>query len=148
MAIVRGIEGYLKIKNVSGSGYDNVKFVSQWQASLQTQQVDAGPFLNDNGKMYTFTTTKRVNGSFQVTLPTDQQGTHTRLINISNSGEYIGLKLVSKGGYTMIIPSAIITGYQLTNAANDQVTISFDFMDNGGFTVGSAGAGDYNGADA
>lgn len=143
MSIVKGIEGYLKIKNVSGSGYDNVKFVSQWQASLQTQQVDAGPFLNDNGKMYTFTTTKRVNGSFQVTLPVAQQDTHTRLINISNSGEYIGIALVSKGGYTMTIPSAIITGYQLTNAANDQVTVSFDFMDNGGFTVSSAVEGDY-----
>jgi peroxiredoxin len=147
MAIVRGIEGYLKIQKVApASGYDNVKFVSQWQASLQTQQVDAGPFLNDNGKMYTFTTTKRVNGSFQVTLPTDQQSTHTRLINISNDGEYIGLQLVSKGGYTMIVPSAIITGYQLTNAANDQVTISFDFMDNGGFTVAPAVLGDYNGS--
>jgi peroxiredoxin len=143
MAIVRGIEGYLKIRNEADTSYDNVKFVSQWQASLQTQQVDAGPFLNDNGKMYTFTTTKRVNGSFQITLPADQQGTHTRLINISNSGEYIGIRLVSKGGYTMNIPSGIITGYQLTNAANDQVTVSFDFMDNGGFSVGSAVAGDY-----
>jgi hypothetical protein len=143
MSIVKGIEGYLKIRNAADNGYDNVKFVSQWQASLQTQQVDAGPFLNDNGKMYTFTTTKRVNGSFQVTLPVAQQDTHTRLINISNSGEYIGISLVSKGGYTMTIPSAIITGYQLTNAANDQVTVSFDFMDNGGFSVTSAVAGDY-----
>lgn len=143
MAIVKGIEGYLKLYNPTTSGYDNVKFVSQWQASLQTQQVDAGPFLNDNGKMYTFTTTKRVNGSFQITLPIDQQSTHTRLINVSNSGEYIGLKLVSKGGYTMVVASAIITGYQLTNAANDQVTISFDFMDNGGFTVETAVSGDY-----
>lgn len=143
MAIVKGIEGYLKIKNVTNDAYDNVRFVSQWQASLQTQQIDAGPFLNDNGKMYTFTSTKRINGSFQVTLPIDQQTTHTRLINISNSGDYIGLSLVSKGGYTMTIPSAIITGYQLTNAANDQVTISFDFMDNGGFTVAPAAAGDY-----
>jgi hypothetical protein len=143
MAIVKGIEGYLKIRNAADTGYDNVKFVSQWQASLQTQQVDAGPFLNDNGKMYTFTTTKRVNGSFQITLPTAQQETHTRLINISNSGEYIGVSLVSKGGYTMTIPSAIITGYQLTNAANDQVTVSFDFMDNGGFSVAPAAGGDY-----
>jgi hypothetical protein len=143
MAIVKGIEGYLKLYNPTTSGYDNVKFVSQWQASLQTQQVDAGPFLNDNGKMYTFTTTKRVNGSFQITLPVEHPTTHTRLINVSNSGEYIGLKLVSKGGYTMVIPSAIITGYQLTNAANDQVTISFDFMDNGGFTVTDAESGDY-----
>lgn len=143
MAIVKGIEGYLKIRNVANDGYDNVRFVSQWQASLQTQQIDAGPFLNDNGKMYTFTSTKRINGSFQVTLPIDQQTTHTRLINISNAGDYIGLSLVSKGGYTMTIPSAIITGYQLTNAANDQVTISFDFMDNGGFTVAPAAAGDY-----
>lgn len=144
MAIVKGIEGYLRMaKEVPASGFDNIKFVSQWQASLQTQQVDAGPFLNDNGKMYSFTTTRRVNGSFQVTLPIDQQTTHTRLINISNSGDYIGLQLVSKGGYTMVVPSAIITGYQLTNAANDQVTISFDFMDNGGFTVQTAVSGDY-----
>lgn len=142
MALVKGIEGYLSIKNAANNGYDNVNFVSQWQASLQTQQVDAGPFLNDDGRMYTFTTTKRVNGSFQVTLPLSKQDTHTRLINISNSGDYIGMSLISKGGYTMVIPSAIITGYQLTNAANDQVTVSFDFMDNGGFTVKTQVSGD------
>jgi hypothetical protein len=143
MSLVRGIEGYLKIYNPTTSGYDNVDFVSQWQASLQTQQVDAGPFLNDNGKMYTFTTTKRINGSFQITLPQDLRTTHTRLINISNSGEYIAVRLVAKSGYTMVIPSAILTGYQITNAASDTVTMSFDFMDNGGFSVAPAVSGDY-----
>ena len=43
----------------------------------------------------------------------------------------------------MVIPSAILTGYQLTNAANDQVTVSFDFMDNGGFTVDTSTGSDY-----
>jgi hypothetical protein len=143
MAIVRGIEGYLKIYNSATSSYDNVDFVSQWQASLRTNQVDAGPFLNDGGKMYTFTTTKRINGSFQITLPTDNRATHTRLINVSNSGEYIAIKLVAKAGYTMAVPSAIITGYQITNAANNEVTMSFDFMDNGGFSVAPSISGDY-----
>lgn len=143
MSIVKGIEGYLKIYNPTTSGYDNVDFVSQWQASLRTNQVDAGPFLNDNGKMYTFTTTKRINGSFQITLPVDNRTTHTRLINVSNSGEYLAVKLVAKSGYTMIIPSAILTGYQITNAANNEVTMSFDFMDNGGFSVAPATSQDY-----
>lgn len=143
MSIVKGIEGYLKIYNPTTSGYDNVDFVSQWQASLRTNQVDAGPFLNDGGKMYTFTTTKRVNGSFQITLPVNTRTVHTRLINVSNSGEYIAIKLVSKAGYTMIVPSAILTGYQITNAANNEVTMSFDFSDYAGFSVLPAVSGDY-----
>jgi len=65
------------------------------------------------------------------------------LINVSNSGEYIAIKLVAKSGYTMTVPSAILTGYQITNAANNEVTMSFDFMDNGGFTVAPAVNGDY-----
>jgi hypothetical protein len=93
--------------------------------------------------MYTFTTTKRINGSFQITLPLDNRATHTRLINVSNSGEYIAIKLVAKAGYTMTVPSAILTGYQITNAANNEVTMSFDFMDNGGFSVAPAISGDY-----
>lgn len=144
MSIVRGNEGYLKIRDVTATGaYDNISFVSQWQASLQTNQVDVGPFLNDNNRRYVFTTTKRINGSFQITLPLDQQTTHTQLINISNSGSYVAIKLVTKGGYAMVVPSAIITGYQLTNAANNEVTMSFDFMDNGGFSIAPSVSGDY-----
>jgi hypothetical protein len=133
MSIVKGVEGQIIIKHDSGE--EEVPFAEQWQASLQTQQVDAGPFLNDNGKMYSFTTSRRVQGSFQITQESSSSNVHTKLINLSNSGIYFELKLKSKGGYQMIIPSALLSGYQLTNAANDRVTISFDFYDYAGFIV-------------
>lgn len=133
MSIVKGIEGRILIQ-VDGVE-EEVPFAEQWQASLNTQQVDAGPFLNDNSKMYTFTTTRRVQGSFQITEETNKKNIHTKLINLSLSGVYFGLKLKSRGGYDMFVPSALLSGFQITNAANDRVTISFDFYDYAGFIV-------------
>lgn len=133
MSIVRGQEGQIIINHDAGE--EEIPFAEQWQASLQTQQVDAGPFLDDDGKMYSFTTSRRVQGSFQITQETLSNDIHTKLINLANSGIYFELKLKSRGGYQMIIPSALLSGYQLTNAANDKVTISFDFYDYAGFIV-------------
>jgi hypothetical protein len=133
MSIVKGLEGQIIINHDAGE--EEIPFAEQWQASLQTQQVDAGPFLDDDGKMYSFTTSRRVQGSFQITQETSNTDIHTKLINLANSGIYFELKLKSRGGYQMIIPSALLSGYQLTNAANDKVTISFDFYDYAGFIV-------------
>ena len=139
MTIIKGLDGWLKIK-ASGTGdeYVNARFISQWQATLNTNQVDQGPFLNDDGKIYTFTTSKRITGSFDVTLPVNRTEVHTALINPANSGIEVGLRLISKGGYTWNVPSGIITGYNVTNSAGDAVTMSFDFTDNGGFTVSNS----------
>lgn len=135
MTIIKGLDGWLKIRVSGSSDYVNARFISQWQATLNTSQVDQGPFLNDDGKVYTFTTTKRITGSFDVTLPIDRTEIHTALINSANSGIEVGIRLISKGGYTWNIPSGIVTGYNVTNSAGDAVTMSFDFTDNGGFTV-------------
>ncbi len=133
MSIVKGVEGQILIK--TDNVEEEVPFAEQWQASLNTQQVDAGPFLNDSGKTYSFTTTRRIQGSFQITAETGNQSIHTKLINLSMSGTYFALKLKSRGGYEMFIPSALLSGFQMTNAANDRVTISFDFYDYAGFIV-------------
>lgn len=135
MTIIKGLDGWLKIKASGSDNYINARFISQWQASLNTNQVDQGPFLNDGGKVYSFTTTKRITGSFDVTLPINRTDVHTALINSANSGIEVGVRLISKGGYTWDIPSGILTGYSVTNSAGDAVTMSFDFSDNGGFTV-------------
>jgi hypothetical protein len=136
--IIKGLDGWLKLK-VSGSAqFVNSRFITQWQATLATATVDQGPFLNDDGKIYSFTTSKRITGSFDVTLPTDRTDIHTQLINSANSGYEVGLRLISRGGYTWEVPSGIITGYNVTNSAGDAVTMSFDFTDNGGFTVSNS----------
>jgi hypothetical protein len=135
MTIIKGLDGWLKIKASGSNEYVNARFISQWQATLNTTQVDQGPFLNDGGKLYTFTTTKRITGSFDVTLPINRTDVHTSLINAANSGLDVGLRLISKGGYTWEVPSGIITGYNVTNSAADAVTMSFDFTDNGGFSL-------------
>lgn len=48
MSIVKGVEGQILIK--TDNVEEEVPFAEQWQASLNTQQVDAGPFLNDSGR--------------------------------------------------------------------------------------------------
>lgn len=135
MTIIKGLDGWLKIKASGSNQYVNARFISQWQATLNTTQVDQGPFLNDEGRIYTFTTSKRITGSFDVTLPVNRTDVHNQLINAANSGLDVGLRLISKGGYTWEIPSGIITGYNVTNSAADAVTMSFDFTDNGGFNL-------------
>lgn len=135
MTIIKGLDGWLKIKASGSNQYVNARFISQWQATLNTTQVDQGPFLNDEGRIYTFTTSKRITGSFDVTLPVNRTDVHNHLINAANSGLDVGLRLISKGGYTWEIPSGIITGYNVTNSAADAVTMSFDFTDNGGFNL-------------
>ena len=136
MTIIKGLDGWLKIKASGTSNqYVNARFISQWQATLNTTQVDQGPFLNDEGRIYTFTTSKRITGSFDVTLPVNRTDVHSHLINAANSGLDVGLRLISRGGYTWEIPSGIITGYNVTNSAADAVTMSFDFTDNGGFNL-------------
>lgn len=134
MSVIKGLDGWLKIKT-SSTGYVNARFVSQWQATLNSASVDAGPFLNDDGRVYSFTTTKRITGTFDVTLPINRTQVHTDLINCSNSGIDVGLRLISKAGYTWDIPSGTLTGYSVTNAAGGAVTMTFNFQDNGGFTV-------------
>jgi hypothetical protein len=136
--IIKGLDGWLKIKASGSNQFVNARFITQWTATLATSQVDQGPFLNDDGKIYTFTTSKRVTGSFDVTIPTDRTDIHTSLINSANSGIEVGLRLISRGGYTWEIPSGILTGYNVTNSAGDAVTMSFDFTDNGGFTVSNS----------
>lgn len=138
MTIIKGLDGWLKVKTSGSNDYINARFISQWTASLATNQVDQGPFLNDEGRVYTFTTTKRITGSFDVTLPINRTDVHTALINAANSGVEVGIRLISKGGYTWDVPSGIITGYNVTNSAGDAVTMSFDFTDNGGFTVANS----------
>lgn len=138
MTIIKGLDGWLKVKASGSADFVNARFISQWQATLNTSQVDQGPFLNDDGKIYTFTTSKRITGSFDVTLPINRTDIHTELINSANNGVEVGLRLISKGGYTWEVPSGIITGYNVTNSAGDAVTMSFDFTDNGGFTVSNS----------
>lgn len=135
MSIIRGLDGWLKIKASGSNNYINARFITSWQASLTTSQVSAGPFLNDGGRIFSFTTTKQLNGSLDVTLPIGRNDIHSALLNHANSGIDIGLRLISKSGYTWEIPSGILTGYNVTNSAGDAVTISFDFIDNGGFSV-------------
>jgi len=136
--IIKGLDGWLKIKASGSNQFVNARFITQWTATLATSQVDQGPFLNDDGRIYTFTTSKRITGSFDVTIPTDRTDIHTSLINSANSGIEVGLRLISRGGYTWEIPSGILTGYNVTNGAGDAVTMSFDFTDNGGFTVSNS----------
>jgi hypothetical protein len=133
--IIKGLDGWLKIKASGSANFVHTKFISQWQATLNSAQVDKGPFLNDEGRVYSFTSTKRISGTFDVTLPINRTSVHSSLINSANSGIEVGIRLISKGGYTWEIPSGIITGYSVTNSAGDAVTMSFNFTDSGGFTV-------------
>lgn len=133
MSIIRGGEGWIKIKASGSANYINARYVTQWQGSLSTTQVTAGPFLNDGNRTYSFSTSQQFTGSLDITLPINRTDVHTALLNHANSGIEVGLRLISKGGYTWEIPSGILTGYNVTNSAADAVTISFDFTDNGGF---------------
>jgi len=138
MAMIRGLDGWLKLRVSGGlneAQYVNARFISQWQATVNTQVVKVGPYLNDNGRTYSFTTSRNITGTFDVNLPTVREDIHTALVTAATSGIDVGLRLISKGGFTWKIPSGIISTYSVTNNATGVVTMTFNFEDNGGFSV-------------
>jgi len=129
MSPIRGYSGTLSVNST------NVGWVSSWEASVETESQEIGPFINDAGRIYAFKTSSRITGSIDATIPNGKDGGQTILVSGGLNDAYLNISLVTTGGYTITIPSGLITNFSITQDAAETVNASFDFMSNGTFTV-------------
>jgi hypothetical protein len=124
-----GYEGTVKLNGTT------VAWVSNWKIQIQKQQKDLGPFLGDAGAIYTFIASQKITGSVDATIPTGKDAGQTALVSGSINNTPATIELVTTGGYTITIPSGILSNFTMTQDAADTAKATFDFMSNGAFSV-------------
>lgn len=126
------IKGY---EGVITAGGTNVAWVSSWEVQLETEEQDIGPFIGDGGNTYSYTTSRRLTGTLEAVIPTGKDAGQTTLVSGAINGGNVDLVLTTTGGYTITVPSGIISNFTMGQDAAETVTVSFDFRSNGTFTV-------------
>lgn len=126
---IRGYAGSLTISGVT------INWAGNWEANLETEEVEIGPFIGDNGTVYTFTTNRRLTGTVEVTVPSGKDSGQTVLLTAAQNGNELPIVLTTTGGYTINIPSGIILNFSMSQDAGESVTASFDFRSSGSFTI-------------
>lgn len=126
---IKGHEGSLS------AGGTNVAWVNNWEIQLDTEEQTAGPFIGDSGNLYTYRTSKRLTGTIEATIPKTKDAGQTILVSGAMNASELDIVLTTTGGYTITIPSGVITSFTMGQDAGETVTASFEFRSNGSFTV-------------
>ncbi len=91
--------------------------------------------INDGGNTYTYTTSRSLTGTLEAVVPAGKDAGQTLLLSGAINSGYLDLVLTTTGGYTITVPSGIISNFTMGQDAAETVTLSFDFRSNGAFTV-------------
>lgn len=126
------IKGYEGTVTASGTA---VAWVNTWEVNLEVEEQTVGPFINDGGVTYSYVTSKSLAGSLEATIPSGKDAGQSTLISGAINGNTISLSLVTTNGYTITIPSGIVTTFTMNQDAGETATVSFEFRSNGAFTV-------------
>lgn len=129
MSVIKGYEGTITVSGVS------VLWANSWEATIETEELSLGPFINDNGRTYSTTTSRTMTGTIEVTVPKNKDTGQGVLVTAVQDGNPRQIVLTTTLGYTITIPSGIITSFNMTQDAAESITASFDFRDSGGFTI-------------
>lgn len=129
MSVIKGYEGSITISGV------NVLWANTWEAQIETEELEIGPFIGDGGKTYSTTTSRKLTGSIEVTVPKNKDTGQGHLLAAAQDGNPRQIVLTTTFGYTLTIASGIITGATMGQDAKETVTMSFDFRDSGGFVI-------------
>ncbi len=129
MSVIKGYEGTITVSGVS------VLWANSWEATIETEELSIGPFINDGGRTYSTTTSRTMTGSIEVTVPKNKDTGQGVLVTAVQDGNPRQIVLTTTLGYTITIPSGIITSFNMTQDAAESITASFDFKDSGGFTI-------------
>ena len=89
----------------------------------------------DNGLLYTYTTSRKLTGSLNATVPISKDAGQTAMLSGALNSTLVAMSLVTTGGYTVTIPSGSVTKFTLKQEAKGTVTLSFDFSSSGAFDV-------------
>lgn len=126
---IRGYDGTVTIAGIATA------FVSDWQVQLDTQEQTEGPFIGDNGVLYTYTTSRKLSGTLNATVPIGKDAGQTAMLSGALNSTLVSIVLVSTGGYTVTIPSGSVGKFTLKQEGKGTVTLSFDFSSSGTFSV-------------
>jgi hypothetical protein len=109
--------------------------VNNWEVQLEVEEAETGPFIGDSGFIYTYTTSRKLTGSLEATVPQNKDTGQTVLLSGALNSTNITLILTTTLGYVVTIPSGIISSFTLGQDAAEAVTLSFDFSSSGSFSV-------------
>lgn len=126
---IKGYDGTVTIAGIATA------FVNDWQVQLDTQEQTEGPFIGDNGVLYTYTTSRKLKGSLNATVPVGKDSGQTAALSGALNGSYVGITLVGTAGYTVTIPSGSVSTFTLKQEAKGSITLSFDFSSSGTYSV-------------
>lgn len=129
MSVIKGYEGSITVSGV------NVLWASTWEAKIETEELEIGPFIGDGGKTYSTTTSRKMTGSIEVTVPKNKDSGQSAMIAAVQDGNPRQIVLTTTLGYVVTIPSGILTTMTMGADAKETVTVSFDFRDSGGFSI-------------
>ena len=125
MAVIDGPSGIVRV------GATEIAFVTEWSADLSTEITQRGPYIN-NPNLSKSRGGRDCTGSITADIPAGRDAGQTTLVNAQANGTNVVLELNTADGYTLDVPSAIITNVNVTQSATDGVTITFDFEDGAG----------------
>lgn len=126
---IRGYEGTITAQGIETG------FVNNWEVSLETEEKTTGPFIGDGGVLYTYTTSRKLTGKLEATIPSGKDAGQTLLISGALNSSPINIELTTTGGYTVTIPSGTISTFSMAQDAAESVTVNFEFSSSGAFTV-------------
>ena len=126
---IRGYDGTVTVAGIATA------FVTDWQVQLDTQEQTEGPFIGDNGVLYTYTTSRKLTGSLNATVPIGKDAGQTAMLSGALNSSLVSIVPVATGGYTVTIPSGSVSKFTLKQEAKGTVSLSFDFSSSGSFTV-------------
>jgi hypothetical protein len=111
-----------------------VGFIGEWEAECDVEIKVQGPFIGDNTK-HKLRGGKDCKGSMSGFVPAGTDAGQQDVIDAFNGDDDIRLELVQDDGYTLLIPTAIISKVKIGQKAEEGVPISFDFEASGGYTL-------------
>lgn len=92
-------------------------------------------FIGDNGDTYIITTKRSIKGTLEGNVPSGKDAGQTALISSIMNGGYVQVVLTETNGYTITVPSGLVTSIKKGQDAAETVTISAEFRNNGAFTI-------------
>ena len=84
---IRGYDGSVTIAGVATG------FVNNWEVSLETEEKSIGPFIGDGGLLYTYTTSRKLTGKLEATIPTGKDAGQTVLISGALNSSIVSIVL-------------------------------------------------------
>lgn len=129
---IKGYEGTVTIAD--GSSGVLATWINSWEASLETEEKTVGPFINDNGTSYSYTTSRKLKIKFEATIPSGRDAAQTLLVSGAISGANLYFDLQTTNGYR-IRTSGVASAFSMTQDAGDTPKISFEAGSVGTFTV-------------